>query len=158
MVGEMRDGETADIAVHAALTGHLVLSTLHTNSAAGAISRLLDMGVEPFLLTSCLRAVIGQRLVRTLCPECKRPAGDGSFTAAGCPSCGDTGYLGRVGLFEIMPITEELRKLTLGRDGSNAIEMAARAAGMRTMAEDGAEKITQGLTSREEVRRVVELI
>jgi len=147
MVGEMRDYETADIAVHAALTGHLVLSTLHTNSAAGAITRLIDMGVEPFLLTSTLRAVIGQRLVRTLCPHCKR----------GCPACGQTGYLGRIGLFEVMPMTDAIRDLTLAKASAEEIDQAARAGGMISLKEDGMSKVRAGLTSQEEVRRVVEL-
>jgi general secretion pathway protein E len=148
MVGETRDAETADIAVHAALTGHLVLSTLHTNSAAGAVTRLLDMGIEPFLLTSSLRAVIGQRLVRTLCRSCK---------GAGCPACGATGYQGRVGLFEVMVMDDALRDLTLRRAGADALDAAARKAGMQSMIEDGMAKVAEGLTTLEEVRRVVEL-
>ena len=171
MVGEMRDSETADIAIHASLTGHLVLSTLHTNSAAGAITRLIDMGVEPFLLTSTLRLVVGQRLVRTLCPHCKqaRPATAEEqrlfepvpvvtlFQAAGCDSCGGTGYQGRLGLFELMSLDERLRTLTLERAGSDRIEAAAREAGMQSLWEDGLGKVRQGLTTLEEVRRVVDL-
>jgi general secretion pathway protein E len=171
MVGEMRDAETADIAVHAALTGHLVLSTLHTNSAAGALIRLIDMGIEPFLLTSTVRAVIGQRLVRTLCPHCKRarPATNDEqmsfepvplvtlFQPIGCAACGQTGYLGRVGLFEVMTMSDELRSLTLARAGSEALERAARAAGMQSLLQDGLGKVRQGLTTLEEVRRVVDL-
>ncbi len=171
MVGEMRDAETADIAVHAALTGHLVLSTLHTNSAAGALTRLIDMGIEPFLLTSTVRAVIGQRLVRTLCPHCKqaRPASPEENHALaplpvvtlwqpiGCQQCGGTGYLGRVGLFEMMPMSEKLRALTLARAGSDAMDQAARQAGMQSLLEDGMNKMRAGLTTFEEVRRVVEL-
>jgi len=171
MVGEMRDAETADIAVHASLTGHLVLSTLHTNSAAGAITRLIDMGVEPFLLTSTLRLVIGQRLVRTLCPHCKKPRPAtpdeqrlfepvpviALYHAAGCDSCGGTGFKGRLGLFELMRMDTALRDLTLERAGSDRIEAAAREAGMRSLWEDGLDKVCRGLTTLEEVRRVVEL-
>ena len=171
MVGEMRDGETADIAVHAALTGHLVLSTLHTNSAAGALTRLIDMGVEPFLLTSTLRLVIGQRLVRTLCPHCKRPRPATAeeqqvfaplamltlFDAQGCDSCAGTGYQGRIGLFELMSLDDRLRTLTLERAGSDRIEAAAREAGMQSLWEDGLAKVSQGLTTLAEVRRVVDL-
>jgi len=171
MVGEMRDAETADIAVHASLTGHLVLSTLHTNSAAGAITRLIDMGVEPFLLTSTLRLVIGQRLVRTLCPHCKYsrpPTAEEQhllepvpavtlYQAAGCDACGGTGYKGRLGLFELMSLDSRLRRLTLERAGSDLIEAAAREAGMRSLWEDGIAKVRSGLTTLEEVRRVVDL-
>jgi general secretion pathway protein E len=170
MVGEMRDAETADIAVHAALTGHLVLSTLHTNSAAGALVRLIDMGIEPFLLTSTVRAVIGQRLVRCLCPDCKRrrprsAADDGIlpvcpeetlFEPAGCALCGGTGYRGRVALFEVMPINEELRSLTLGRASSEALHRAALAAGMQSLLQDGLGKVQDGVTTLAEVRRVVD--
>jgi len=171
MVGEMRDAETADIAVHASLTGHLVLSTLHTNSAAGAVTRLIDMGIEPFLLTSTLRLVIGQRLVRTLCQHCKRAAPPTAeeqrllgvltvtdlFHAAGCDACGGAGYRGRIGLFELMRFDARLRGLTLDRAGSDQIETAAREAGMRSLWEDGLAKVRHGLTTLEEVRRVVEL-
>ena len=176
MVGEMRDAETADIAVHAALTGHLVLSTLHTNSAAGAIVRLLDMGVEPFLLTSSVRAVIGQRLVRTLCHRCRRaqPASaeehralrscglDGVdalmvFRPVGCDQCGGTGYLGRIGLFEVLVLDEPTRTLTLARAGADSIEAVAREGGMETMLQDGLRKVLEGWTTLEEVRRVTEL-
>jgi general secretion pathway protein E len=171
MVGETRDAETADIAVHAALTGHLVLSTLHTNSAAGAITRLIDMGIEPFLLTSTLRAVVGQRLVRTLCPHCKKPRQATAeekaalqplpvvtlHHAAGCAACGHTGYLGRIGLFELMPMSDELRTLTLARAGADDLDRAAKAAGMQPLWEDGLGKVRQGLTTLEEVRRVVDL-
>ena len=171
MVGEMRDAETADIAVHASLTGHLVLSTLHTNSAAGAITRLIDMGVEPFLLTSTLRLVIGQRLVRTLCPHCKQSRAATAeeqrlfepvpvltlFQPVGCESCGGTGYQGRLGLFELMSLDDRLRTLTLERAGSDRIEAAAREAGMQSLWQDGLAKVRKGLTTLEEVRRVVDL-
>jgi len=148
MVGETRDAETAGIAVHAALTGHLVLTTLHTNSAAGAITRLLDMGVEPFLLTSTVRGVVGQRLVRTLCRRCK---------GAGCEECGGTGFRGRIGVFEVLLMDDELRSLTQARAGAEALEQTARRAGMTAMLEDGLAKVAAGLTTVEEVRRVTDV-
>ncbi len=177
MVGEMRDAETADIAVHAALTGHLVLSTLHTNSAAGAVTRLLDMGIEPFLLVSTVRAIVGQRLVRTLCRRCRRaqPASAESqevfraarletplqglslFRPGGCEHCGGAGYHGRIGLFEVLTLDAGLRELTLARAGADAIEAAARQSGMTTMYEDGLHKVLDGLTTLEEVRRVTDI-
>ncbi|MCH9807963.1 MAG: GspE/PulE family protein [Alphaproteobacteria bacterium] len=176
MVGEMRDAETARIGIHAALTGHLVLSTLHTNSAAGAVSRLLDMGCESFLMASSLRCVIGQRLVRVLCPNCRQ-----SFEAApelpeatlaaaglsptdrvvlyraqagGCSQCSHSGYRGRIGLFEILDVTQPVQELI--RPGVTAQEVERRALelGLRPMIVDGLEKCRQGLTTLEEVRRV----
>lgn len=175
MVGETRDGETADIAVHAALTGHLVLTTLHTNTAAGALTRLTDMGVEPFLLASTVRGVIGQRLVRVLCPRCRRPepgddataqalrraglAGKGRVTVhapVGCEHCGGTGYSGRIGIFELFTLDEELRGMVTGRVPTSALEKAARAKGMRGMFEDGLAKIAAGLTTYAEVARVTD--
>ncbi|MFD1626081.1 GspE/PulE family protein [Azospirillum griseum] len=183
MVGETRDPETADIAVHAALTGHLVLSTLHTNSAAGALTRLMDMGVEPFLLTSSVRAVIAQRLVRLLCRACRRAepadpetlrlladaglvpvAGETETRAAvtihrpvGCPDCGGTGYAGRVGIYEMMTMNEPLRALTLQRAGADAIQAAAVAGGMSTLFRDGLVKVQRGLTTLEEIQRVCDV-
>jgi len=177
MVGETRDPETADIAVHAALTGHLVLSTLHTNSAAGALTRLIDMGVEPFLLTSSVRAVIAQRLVRVLCracrhaepadPETRRLLTDAGLIApgasvsvhrpAGCPDCGGTGYAGRVGIYEVMTMNEPLRALTLQRAGADAIQAAAMAGGMATLFRDGLVKVLRGVTTLEEVQRVCDV-
>lgn len=181
MVGETRDPETADIAVHAALTGHLVLSTLHTNSAAGALTRLIDMGVEPFLLTSSVRAVIAQRLVRVLCRACRaREPADAATLAllaeaglagpeigaggpihvhrpVGCPDCGGTGYAGRVGIYELMPMDERLRTLTLQRVGADALQAAAVEGGMSTLFRDGLIKVLRGVTSLEEVRRVSDL-
>jgi type II secretory ATPase GspE/PulE/Tfp pilus assembly ATPase PilB-like protein len=171
MVGEIRDAETAQIAVQAALTGHLVLSTLHTNDAAGALVRLIDMDVEPYLITSTLLAAVGQRLVRLLCPACRRsyPAtfdvmSELGLAAAvpvtlwkpgGCPECGEMGYRGRTGVFEIMPVTNETRDMILQRRPASTIREAAERAGMRTMRQAGITKAMEGITSMEELRRVV---
>lgn len=173
MVGEMRDGETAGIGVQAALTGHLVLTTLHTNSASDAIVRLIDMGVEPYLLASSLRGVLGQRLVRKLCERCKAPdekatedanrlaearglqvvASAGFHRAVGCEACGQSGYRGRIGVFEVLRADETIRS-TLRKDPDPAIiaEMA-RKAGMTTMLEDGLAKAAEGLTTIDEILR-----
>ncbi len=172
MVGETRDPETAEIAVHAALTGHLVLSTLHTNSAAGAVARLLDMGVEPYLLASVLRAVIGQRLVGVLCPHCREPRapepgeleligrGGGPrpilYRAPGCGRCGGLGIVGRIGIFELLEVDDRMRALIRERAPTQAIQSAAEAAGMRTMWQDGVAKALSGTTTLEEVGRVTE--
>src|SRR6266540_3629545 len=146
MVGEIRDRETADIAIRAALTGHLVFSTLHTNDAPSAITRLTDMGIENYLLTSSLVAVLAQRLVRVVCSECKVPAGhrqapDGSliecWRGAGCPSCNGTGYTSRVGIFEMMDMNDELRRLIMTNEDASVLTAAARRNGMRNLREDG---------------------
>jgi type IV pilus assembly protein PilB len=155
LVGEIRDGETAQIAVEAALTGHLVLSTLHTNDAATAVTRLTEMGVEPFLVASSVACVVGQRLARVLCTHCRRPAADGGFEAAGCSHCRDTGYSGRIGLYEVMPITPEIARLILERRSADEIARLAAEQGMRSMLVDGMEKVERGITSRAEVIRVV---
>jgi type IV pilus assembly protein PilB len=170
MVGEIRDRETAQIAIEGALTGHLVLSTLHTNDAPSAISRLIEMGIEPFLLASAIECVVGQRLVRTLCPNCKERAilpaemlRQNGFNAqfdieaynpVGCVRCGGMGYRGRTGIYEVMPMNEELRRLTLQRGSSDELAAAATAQGMRRLREDGLEKVKAGLTSLAEVARV----
>ena len=174
MVGEVRDAETAHIAIHAALTGHLVLTTLHTETAATAVPRLLDLGVEDFLLQSTLRAVIAQRLVRILCERCKvkrqlstasiaadprypilgLKAGDCVHEPGGCERCGGTGYRGRTGIFEVLEVTDEVRRLTQARSDSATIRRAAMDAGMTTMFEDGAAKCRTGVTSAAEVFRV----
>lgn len=167
MVGEIRDRETAEIAIQAALTGHLVLSTLHTRDAASAITRLIDMGIEPFMVAAAIDCVVAQRLARTLCPQCKRPAhlpakvieehgleGGELFEAAGCIRCGGSGYSGRVGVYEVMPITEEIRALSLERAGVDAIHAVAVRQGMRTMRGDGIDKVRQGLTTLTEIGRV----
>ncbi len=175
MVGEMRDGETANIGVHAALTGHLVLTTLHTNSAAGAVARLVDMGVPPFLLTLTLRAMIGQRLVRVLCRECREPiptpadfailaarhgiadAGAGTlFRATGCEACAGTGYYGRTGIFELIEMDDGMRELVRAGAGTREIERAAREQGVITMFCDGLGKCLAGVTTLAEVARVTE--
>lgn len=172
MVGEIRDLETAQVAVQAALTGHEILSTLHTNSAAAAVTRLIDMGVEPFLITSTLNAVLAQRLVRRLCSECREPyqplpealAALGIGQAAqhvrqlyhpkGCSACGQSGYRGRIALLELLTVDDHISKLVLERAEARLIEQAAVASGMRTMLADGVAKAEAGLTTLEEVLRV----
>jgi general secretion pathway protein E len=174
MVGEIRDAETAHIAIHAALTGHLVLTTLHTETAAAAVPRLLDLGVEGFLLKSTLRAVIAQRLVRQLCERCKiqRPLtpadlvadpryaalglgpGESVHEPGGCERCGGTGYRGRLGVFEVLELTQAVRNLLGAHTDSATIDDAAVKAGMTTMVDDGAAKCRAGMTSAAEVLRV----
>ena len=171
MVGEIRDRETAQIAVESALTGHLVLSTLHTNDAPSAITRLIEMGVEPFLVASALDCVVAQRLARMLCPSCKRrtiiPATvlqESGYKArveleayepVGCRRCGGSGYRGRVGLYEVMNVTPEIQALALERKPAEAIRDVAVAQGMRRLRDDGLEKVRQGRTSIAEVTRVI---
>ncbi len=172
MVGEIRDRETAQIAIESALTGHLVLSTMHTNDAPMAAARLIDMGVEPFLIASGLECVVAQRLARRLCEHCRRPvevtttelernglpaAGEGfaAYQAGGCVRCGETGYRGRVGIYEVMALTEEVRTLILRKSSSDEVAAAAVAGGMRRLREDGLEKVRAGVTSIAEVLRVV---
>ena len=145
MIGEIRDQETAQIAVQASLTGHLVLATLHTNDSVSAITRLLDMGIEPFLLSSSLLGIAAQRLVRKLCPECHGP---------GCPKCLQTGYLGRTGIYELLEIDEAMRAAIHSRDGEQRLAELARARGFRSLAEDGERWVAAGITSREELLRV----
>jgi len=174
MVGEIRDGETADISIHAALTGHLVLTTLHTETASAAVPRLIDLGVEPFLLRSTLRAVIAQRLVRILCDRCKKPeildvdtcandrrygalglkVGDRIWRPGGCERCNGAGYRGRTGIFEIMEMTDEIHALVGSRADGREIDRAARASGMTTMIEDAVAKCLAGVTSPAEALRV----
>ncbi|GAA0791836.1 type II secretion system ATPase GspE [Marinobacterium sediminicola] len=176
MVGEMRDLETARICVQSALTGHLVLSTLHTNDAVSSITRLLEMGVEDYLLTSTLNAVLAQRLVRVLCPHCREPyevlpevereLGLSRFAkaegplqlwrASGCSHCQGTGFYGRLVIHELLQMNEEIRRLALDHADAGRMQAAARAAGMRTMYEDGCAKALQGLTNLEEVIRVTQ--
>jgi len=169
MIGEMRDKETATIAIQAALTGHLVLSTLHTNDAAGAITRLVDMGCEPFLVSASLEGVLAQRLVRTICNECRTPyepneailgqlgispheLGDKQFfTGAGCDICGQSGYRGRRGLYELLNITDPIRELITDRKPTVVIKQKAVELGMNTLREDGLRNIYMGTTSIEEV-------
>ncbi len=149
LVGEIRDRETADIAINAALTGHLVLSTLHTNDAVGAVTRLLDMGVEPFLVSSALFGVLSQRLVRKICPECH---GD-PVKAETCRRCTHTGYKGRSGIFELLTVQDEFRAAVNRRADSSELESIAVRHGMTTLLQDAEEKIRQGITTAEEVRR-----
>ncbi len=154
MIGEIRDFETAQIAIQASLTGHLVLATLHTNDAPSAVTRLIDMGVEPFLLSSSLLGVQAQRLVRKLCPACKRQDGAGHWHPVGCPACGQTGYKGRTGVYELMVADDAIRALVHNRAAESALFEAARAQGFRPMREDGERLVAEGITSLEEVLRV----
>jgi type IV pilus assembly protein PilB len=171
MVGEIRDRETAQISIEAALTGHLLLSTLHTNDAPSSITRLVEMGIEPFLVASSVRCVIAQRLARVLCTGCKTPvtleasvlARSGfhidhdiaGYEASGCPRCSGSGYRGRVGVYEIMPVSDEIRDLALHSAASDRIMDTARAQGMRTLREDAFEKVKAGVTAIDEVLRVL---
>ena len=166
MVGEMRDRDSAKIAIEAALTGHLLLSSLHTNSAPATPARLVDMGIEPYLVASSLECVVGQRLVRRLCADCKRavrvPGPDAGldggeievFEAVGCPRCGDSGYRGRVGLFEVMSVTDRIRSLIVRHATAAELTHAAIEEGMRPLREDGLAKVRAGETSIVEVARV----
>ena len=147
MVGEIRDVETAEIAIQAALTGHLVFATLHTNDAAGAVTRLVDMGIEPFLIASSIAGVVAQRLVRTFCKDCK---------GKGCKSCHDAGFKGRLAINELMTVNEEIRDLILKKASADELNKAAVKAGMVTMRADGLEKVSHNITSKEEVYRVTQ--
>lgn len=169
MVGEMRDLETAEICVQSALTGHLVLSTLHTNDSVSSVTRLMEMGVEDYLLTSTLNVVIAQRLVRVLCAECKTKtempnkikqeldsAHTHMYVPEGCEACHDTGYSGRISIIELLLITDEIRKLILEHADASRLADAAKQQGMRTMYQDGLQKVAQGTTSLEEILRVTQ--
>jgi type IV pilus assembly protein PilB len=176
MVGEIRDTETAEIATHASLTGHLVFSTIHTNDAPSVITRLLDMGVEPYLTASSLSGALAQRLVRVLCAACKRPAtplpevltdlrrlaGDEApvqvCEPVGCPQCRHTGYRGRTGIYELLTVTPRLRPLIIRRASAEELLVAARADGMQTMRENGMRKVAEGLTTLEEVVRTTRVV
>jgi general secretion pathway protein E len=153
MIGEIRDFETAQIAIQASLTGHLVLATLHTNDAPSAVTRLTDMGVEPFLLSSSVLGALAQRLVRKLCPVCKKQGDDGHWHPVGCPECGHTGYKGRTGVYELMAADDTVRSLIHNRAAESELWAAARAKGMRSMREDGERLVREGVTSLEEVLR-----
>ena len=171
MIGEIRDLDTAEIAVQAALTGHLVLSTLHTNNALSAFTRLIDMGIEPFLVASALRAVVAQRLVRRLCPDCSSPAppphasllaeaaggGDGWRQAVGCPRCQRTGYQGRSGIYELVEVDEAVQAAILERRSPQEMGRIVRQRGFRSLRQDGLRKAAAGLTSVDEVVRVTGL-
>jgi type II secretory ATPase GspE/PulE/Tfp pilus assembly ATPase PilB-like protein len=172
MVGEIRDAETARMAIQSALTGHLVFSTLHTNDAAGAVSRMLDLGVEPYLLASSLLGVMAQRLVRRLCPQCVtgRPSDVSDrrhwdltereqlpttlFTGAGCPECMQTGYRERVGIFELLTVSEPIRELILQRAKSTSIKLEAMRGGMVTLRGDAFDKVAAGVTTMDELAAV----
>ncbi len=172
LVGEVRDLETAEIAIQSALTGHLVFSTLHTNDSAGAVTRLIDMGIEPFLVTSSVTAILAQRLVRVICPHCREAytphleslqkigitpemsEGATIYRGRGCPACLDTGFRGRTGIFEFMLLDEKIKNLILETSDANALKRAAIEGGMTTLRRDGAQKVLKGITTIEEVFRV----
>jgi general secretion pathway protein E len=174
LIGEIRDKETAEIAIQSALTGHLVFSTLHTNDSAGAITRLVDLGVEPYLIASSVNAVIAQRLVRLLCSECKQRyqletshiktlngageefVGKYVYKPQGCSKCFNTGYLGREAIFEVMLMGEKLKSLILETSDANQIKEAALKYGMVTLRQDGMSKVLKGITSIGEVLRVTQ--
>ena len=173
LVGEIRDRETADIAIHAALTGHLVFSTLHTNDSASAVTRLTDMGIEPFLVSTAVQAIIAQRLVRLLCTHCKeayepeeaqwaelrssREVAGPIFRADGCEKCLETGYRGRTGIYEFLLLSEAIKGLVLKTSDANQINKVARAEGMASLREDGINKVMEGRTTISEVLRVTQL-
>jgi len=172
LVGEIRDLETAEIAIQSALTGHMVFSTLHTNDSASAVTRLIDMGIEPFLVTSSVIAILAQRLVRVICNDCKEEyipddeslkkigmtndmiSGRKIYRGKGCPSCLNTGYSGRTGIFELMILNDQIKNIILKTSDANAIKRMAIEEGMITLSGDGAEKVKDGITTIEEVIRV----
>jgi general secretion pathway protein E len=154
MIGEIRDRETAQIAVQASLTGHLVLATLHTNDSVSAVTRLLDMGIEPFLLSSSLLGVLAQRLLRKLCAECRRQDDKGKWQPVGCPACNQTGYSGRTGVYELLALDDALREAIHTGEGDRTLRALARERGFRSMAEDGERWIADGSTSAAELARV----
>ena len=178
MVGEVRDNETADIAIRAALTGHLVFSTVHTNDSASTVTRMLDIGVEPYLVSSSILLVVAQRLVRTVCPHCKELVTPdkkmsfqledlnlevGQFTDGqivvghGCDECFDSGFAGRTAIYEVMPIDGPIQEQIVNKESASAIKRGALERGLRTLRMDGVEKLLQGLTTPEEVLRVTQL-
>jgi len=175
MVGEIRDRETAEIAIRAALTGHLVFSTIHTNDSASTITRLLDMGIEPFLVASSVEGIVAQRLVRGLCTACRQPvelshdflkehnfpigrlAAEGPiYEAVGCDECRGNGYKGRTGIFEILPVNDDVRPLIIAHASASDIKAEALKHGMRTLREDGWDKVLAGITTIDEILRVTE--
>ncbi|NDD91141.1 type II secretion system protein GspE, partial [bacterium] len=170
MVGEIRDKETAEIAINASLTGHLVLSTLHTNDAAGAATRLIDMGVEPFLVASSVLGIVAQRLIRKVCQKCREPhvmtdfemqelglntvpAGSTIYRAVGCPSCSHTGYSGRTVIHELLIVDDAIRSLIIRNSDSNTLKKKAIESGMVTLREDGVSKVLSGFTTVDELMR-----
>jgi general secretion pathway protein E len=173
MIGEIRDRETAEIAIHASLTGHLVFSTLHTNDAASAATRLIDMGIEPFLVASSVVAVLAQRLIRKVCPDCKQAYHPDDeelirlgvvpgkmkptfYRGTGCPACTQTGYRGRTGIHELLVLDDEVRRLIGNKADAAAIRQAAVSKGMILLKEEAAEKIFAGITTTEEVMRMTQ--
>ncbi len=172
MIGEIRDQETAGMAIQSSLTGHLVFSTLHTNDSASAVTRLLDLGVEPYLVASSLVGVMAQRLVRRACSQCKTPdepsveslaslgltmadtAGKKPIQAVGCEACRETGYVGRVGLYELLIVQDDIRQLIQARANASEIRQAASRSGMKSLRDDGVEKALDGVTSIKEVVHV----
>jgi len=172
LVGEIRDSETAEIAIQAALTGHLVFSTLHTNDSAGAVTRLIDMKIEPFLISSSVMAILAQRLVRVLCKECREPyeitpaeikelefktaAGAMAYRAKGCETCFNTGYLGRKAIYELLIVDDDIRQLIMKNTDAATMKAAAMQKGMRTLRQDGADNVLKGITSVDEVVRVTQ--
>ncbi len=175
LVGEIRDKEVGDVAIQAALTGHLVFSTLHTNDAPSALTRLIDMGIKPFLVASSVQAIMAQRLIRVICSECKEedPApdmrglkslgfteaeleGQSIYRGAGCPRCSDTGYRGRIGIFEMIEMNAELRDLAFKKATATQLRKAARASGMKTLLEDGKRKILSGMTTPADLLRITQ--
>jgi general secretion pathway protein E len=175
MIGEIRDAETAEIAIHAALTGHLVFSTLHTNDAAGAVTRLLEMGMENYLISSSMLGIMAQRLVRIICPECKEAytpeigvleelevdkqeaRGQTVFKGRGCEKCAGTGFRGRQGIYELLPINDDIRELILEKAPSNVIKDKGRSFGMKTLREAGWDKVRRGISTISEVLRVTQV-
>jgi type II secretory ATPase GspE/PulE/Tfp pilus assembly ATPase PilB-like protein len=169
MVGEIRDQETAQVAVQAALTGHLVLSTLHTNDAPAAVTRLIDMGIAPFLVASTVQGVLAQRLVRRVCPSCRMTdhasADERAFLgppevaqvirSVGCEKCHGSGYYGRIGIYELLAVSDAIRELIVSKPTASAIRAAAVREGMRGLRDDGCLKVREGLTTVAEVLRVV---
>ena len=171
MVGEIRDLDTAHMAIHSALTGHLVLSTLHTNEACGAVTRLIDMGIEPFLITSTLESIVAQRLIRSICSRCKTAftpsefvlsqvgltpddiEGRELFYGKGCTECNNTGYRGRTGIFEVLFMNDDIRPLVIDRSPTSVLRQKALSLGMTTLRKEGIVKILDGITTIEEVAR-----
>jgi general secretion pathway protein E len=174
MIGEIRDRETAEIAIQASLTGHLVLSTLHTNDAASTVTRLTDMGIEPYLISSTVVGVMAQRLVRVICPDCKQPYNPEQGTVcwselqqvaqgfvklyqgAGCDKCLQTGYLGRTGIFELLLVDDRIRNMIVGRQEAHLIKQAAVDKGMTTLRQDGLRLALAAVTTLQEVYRVTQ--
>jgi type II secretory ATPase GspE/PulE/Tfp pilus assembly ATPase PilB-like protein len=171
MVGEIRDKETAEVAIQAALTGHLVFSTLHTNDAPSALTRLIDMGAEPFLISSSVIGILAQRLVRKICDKCKEPyvpadnlledlgiqEKAGFYRGKGCPNCNNSGFAGRLGIFEMLVVNEEIRKMINDKDSSDNIKKKAKQQGMKVLLEDGIEKVRKGITTIDEVLKVTQM-